>query len=75
MNYVYYSAGCANPSNLDQTALIDTGALLSLLKLTAPGTPLQVADTGVTIIQPSGKKITLPGYWIYSYHGSHHKPD
>jgi len=50
--------GCANPSDLNTTALIDTGANISLLQL---GASAQRADTQLpnkSVLQPKGTLVT-----------------
>ncbi|KAL7479587.1 hypothetical protein ACHAW6_005313 [Cyclotella cf. meneghiniana] len=58
---IYFTPGCTNPPNLNNTALLDTAANISLLTPTAPAlhdaTPLPVK----TIIQPSCATLTTSG--------------
>jgi hypothetical protein len=50
--------GCANPPNLNVTALINTAALCTLLTKTVPATTMTNADIQITVIQPGGNQMT-----------------
>ena len=57
-NYVpSYEPGCVNPENLDETALIDTAASITLLTLKAPTPTTANANVQISIIQPGGNKM------------------
>jgi hypothetical protein len=47
-------SGCANPPNLNETALIDTAASCTLLTKAAPAAAMTNADIQITVIQPGG---------------------
>ena len=57
-NAINISSGCTNPSNLDATALIDTAASVLLLTPQAPANNAITTDVKITVIQPSGAKMT-----------------
>jgi hypothetical protein len=50
--------GCGNPDNLNTTAIIDTGANISLLNTNAPATRLRQQTPPKSIIQPKGPVLT-----------------
>jgi hypothetical protein len=52
------SSDCSNPSNLDATALINTAASISLLTPQAPANNAITTNVKITVIQPSGAKMT-----------------
>ena len=58
VNYSPTETGCANPPNLDDTALIDTAASLSLLGIGATATESAKQLPGKCIIQPNGARMT-----------------
>jgi hypothetical protein len=51
-------SSCANPPNLNETALIDTAASCTLLTITTPATAMTNADIQITVIQPGGERMT-----------------
>ena len=51
-------SGCANPPNLNVTALIDAAASCTLLTKTAPTTTMTNEDIQITVIQPGGYRMT-----------------
>ncbi|KAL7475799.1 LOW QUALITY PROTEIN: hypothetical protein ACHAW6_001699 [Cyclotella cf. meneghiniana] len=61
INLIYFTPGCTNPPNLDNTALIDTAANISLLTPTAPALHDATTLPVKTIMQPSGDTITTSG--------------
>jgi len=58
VNYSPTETGCANPTNLDDTAIIDTSASLSLLGISATATESAEQLPGKCIIQPNGARMT-----------------
>jgi hypothetical protein len=52
------SVGCANPTNLNKMALINTAALCTLLTLRAPATDTAKSHVSITVIQPGGDCMT-----------------
>jgi hypothetical protein len=52
------SVGCANPTNLNETALINMAALCMLLPLHAQATATAKPHISITIIQPGGNCMT-----------------
>ncbi|KAL7476446.1 LOW QUALITY PROTEIN: hypothetical protein ACHAW6_006627 [Cyclotella cf. meneghiniana] len=61
INSVYLTPGCANPPDLNNTALLDTTANISLL---TPHAPAQINMSTLppkTIMQPSGDTLTISG--------------
>ena len=57
-NTINISSDCSNPSNLDTTTLINTAASVSLLTPQAPANNAITTDVKITVIQPSGAKMT-----------------
>ena len=57
-NYVpSYEPGCANPENLDETALINTAASITRLTLKAPASTTANENVQISVIQPGGNKM------------------
>jgi hypothetical protein len=56
-NNIYSTSGCANPSNLDTTALVDSAANVSLLNSNAPANKAKTQLPTKTIIQPAGARM------------------
>ncbi|KAL7477012.1 hypothetical protein ACHAW6_002833 [Cyclotella cf. meneghiniana] len=50
--------GCDNPENLNNTAIIDTGANISLLDVNAPAERCRHQTPPKSIIQPKGPMLT-----------------
>ncbi|KAL7478867.1 hypothetical protein ACHAW6_004617 [Cyclotella cf. meneghiniana] len=61
INSIYFTPGCTNPPNLDNTALLDTAANISLLTPTAPALHYATTLPVGTIMQPSGDTLTTSG--------------
>jgi hypothetical protein len=57
-NSINLESGCANPTQLETTPLINTAASISLLTTKAPANNLTTTDVHITILQPSGDKMT-----------------
>ncbi len=58
-NYVNgTSFGCTNPSNLHNTALIDTAASCTLLTACAPATPAPIQHAPIAVVQHGGGRMT-----------------
>jgi hypothetical protein len=51
-------SGCANPPNLNETALIDTAVSCTLLTKTAPAAATTNVDIQITVIQPGSNQMT-----------------
>jgi hypothetical protein len=56
-NYIQLEDGCANPYNLDFTALIDTAAMLTLLISKAPALPNTHTNLGISMIQQGSTRM------------------
>ena len=50
--------GCSNPNNLTTTALLDTGANISLLQDGAPAYKASTQTSAKTVTQPNGTLLT-----------------
>jgi hypothetical protein len=53
-HYIQLETGCANPYNLEQTAFINTAAMLMLLTSKAPASSNTHTNLGISVIQPGG---------------------
>ena len=53
-----FTSGCANPPDLNSTALIDTGANISLLQTGAPATRASTQLANMSVTQPKGSLFT-----------------
>ncbi len=51
-------SSCANPPDLNETALIDTATSCTLLTTMSPATATNNADIQITVIQPGGNCMT-----------------
>jgi hypothetical protein len=58
INSIQTTTGCTNPNDLATTALINTGANISLLQTGAPATRTTTQDTTKSVIQPKGTLTT-----------------
>ncbi|KAL7480576.1 hypothetical protein ACHAW6_006261 [Cyclotella cf. meneghiniana] len=61
INSVYFTPGCANPPNLNTTALLNTAANISLLTTNAPAPQDAITLPVKTIMQPSSDTFTTSG--------------
>ncbi len=57
-NSITYHSGCANSPDLKSTASIDTAASVTLLTHTAPACNKTNNNVQITVLQPSGAKMT-----------------